>query len=314
MREPLVSIIIPTYNRAHLIGETLDSVLAQTYQNWECIVVDDGSTDHTGSLLKEYVERDDRFKYCHRPKDRPKGANACRNYGFELSKGEYINWFDSDDLMTEEKFFEQLQILENDLSLSFCTCEYGLYDKNFQLISRMTFQSANLLEDYIIGQAFFNLPTSIFRKATLPKKPLDENLFKAQEMEFFFRYLQQDSNKYGLLNKEFVKVRIHEHSITNSFKLGNKKAIYSEMKVRLLGLKILKEKSSIRNLNIALNHYMRFLKVILVQRKMKMYYQNLYTLRKIVPLGKLIKLVFIGSIFRFTGKGLYFFRNHYYFK
>ncbi len=86
MQTPLVSIIIiiiiPTYNRAHLIGETLDSILAQTYTNWECIVVDDGSTDETDSLLAAYCAKDKRFQYQHRLSDRPKGANACRNYRF----------------------------------------------------------------------------------------------------------------------------------------------------------------------------------------------------------------------------------------
>ncbi|WP_372938266.1 glycosyltransferase family 2 protein, partial [Seonamhaeicola sp.] len=90
MSQPLVSIIIPTYNRAHLIGETLDSVLAQTYTHWECIVVDDGSSDHTSQVVATYCKNDARFQYHQRPLDRPKGANACRNYGFELSKGEYI--------------------------------------------------------------------------------------------------------------------------------------------------------------------------------------------------------------------------------
>ena len=64
---PLVSIIIPTYNRAHLIGETLDSVLAQTYQNWECIIVDDGSSDNTDDVVNDYVKKDPRFKYYYRP-------------------------------------------------------------------------------------------------------------------------------------------------------------------------------------------------------------------------------------------------------
>ena len=99
MQPPIVSIIIPTYNRAHLISETLDSILTQTYTHWECIVVDDGSDDSTAELLAGYCKKDARFQYHQRPNDRPKGANACRNYGFELCKGEYINWFDSDDLM-----------------------------------------------------------------------------------------------------------------------------------------------------------------------------------------------------------------------
>lgn len=84
-QNPLVSIIIPTFNRAHLIGETLDSVLAQTYPNWECIVVDDGSTDNTDEVMAEYMARDARFQYHHRPEDRLPGGNAARNYGVEFS-------------------------------------------------------------------------------------------------------------------------------------------------------------------------------------------------------------------------------------
>ena len=101
----LVSIIMPTYNRAHLIGQTLDSVLAQTYPNWECIIVDDWSTDTSDEVVGEYVKKDSRFQYYQRPKDRKKGPNSCRNYGLELSKGEFVKWFDSDDIM-HPKFLE----------------------------------------------------------------------------------------------------------------------------------------------------------------------------------------------------------------
>ena len=99
MNSPLISIIIPTYNRAHLIGETLDSILLQTYPNWECIVVDDGSADNTADVMRDNIKNDNRFQYHQRPDNRKKSPNSCRNYGFELSKGEYIKWFDSDDIM-----------------------------------------------------------------------------------------------------------------------------------------------------------------------------------------------------------------------
>lgn len=98
---PLVSIIIPTYNRAHLIGETLDSVLAQTYQNWECIVVDDGSNDDTDQIMSKYLSQDSRFQYFQRPENKLKGANACRNHGFDKSKGDFLIFLDSDDLLEE---------------------------------------------------------------------------------------------------------------------------------------------------------------------------------------------------------------------
>ena len=109
MSNPLISIIIPNYNRAHLIGETLDSVLAQTYTHWECIIVDDGSTDNSKEVIQKYVNKDARFQLHDRPTDRPKGANACRNYGFELSKGGFINWLDSDDLFSNDKLESQIK-------------------------------------------------------------------------------------------------------------------------------------------------------------------------------------------------------------
>lgn len=91
MDNPLISIIIPTYNRSCLIGETLDSVLAQTYTNRECIVVDKGSNDNTDQLMAFYVEKEPRIQYYHQLKDRYKGVNACRNYGLEWSNGEFLH-------------------------------------------------------------------------------------------------------------------------------------------------------------------------------------------------------------------------------
>lgn len=110
---PLVSIIIPTYNRAHLIGETLESVLAQTYTNWECIVVDDGSTDDTDAILKSYIERDLRFAFYHRNINRRKGANSCRNIGFSECSGVFIIFLDSDDFLEETCIENRLKLAYN---------------------------------------------------------------------------------------------------------------------------------------------------------------------------------------------------------
>ena len=99
LNKPLVSIIIPTYNRASLIEETLNSIIDQTFQNWECLVIDDGSTDTTEEVMKKYVCADKRIHYYSKPVDLLRGGNAARNYGFKMSRGEYIHWFDSDDLM-----------------------------------------------------------------------------------------------------------------------------------------------------------------------------------------------------------------------
>ncbi|SFO47954.1 Glycosyl transferase family 2 [Algoriphagus ornithinivorans] len=107
----LVSILIPNFNKANYLRFTLDSVIGQTYSNWECIIVDDFSTDDSWKILEEYSGRDQRFKIYRRPKNRKQGGNAARNFAFEKSVGEYIQWLDSDDLIHPEK----LEIQLNDL-------------------------------------------------------------------------------------------------------------------------------------------------------------------------------------------------------
>ena len=91
--------------------ETLDSVLCQTYTHWECIVVDDHSTDHSWEILEEYAKKDARVKIFKRPDDRIKGGSVARNYAFELSRGEFIQWLDSDDIIHQKKIEDQLQDL-----------------------------------------------------------------------------------------------------------------------------------------------------------------------------------------------------------
>ena len=104
----LVSIIIPTYNRADLIAETLDTVLNQTYPNWECIIVDDGSTDNPLMVIKRYLDLDSRFSYFSRPDHKKKGPSSCRNFGIEKAKGEYILFLDSDDLLIKTCLKERI--------------------------------------------------------------------------------------------------------------------------------------------------------------------------------------------------------------
>lgn len=138
MNKPsLVSIIIPTYNRAHLIHETLDSVLAKTYTNWQCIIVNDGSTDNTDEVVGEYLKKDKRFQYRHRPKDRLPGDNSTRNYGLELSKGAFVNWFDSNDLMHKNFVLLKMKAI-NSSEVDFVYCNNKIFIKK-QLVQMVIY-------------------------------------------------------------------------------------------------------------------------------------------------------------------------------
>src|SRR5690606_30975219 len=103
----LVSIIIPTYNRATLIGETIKSVLDQTYTNWELIIVDDGSIDDTRNIVSKF--RSTKIKYYY--VEHSGLVGAVRNYGIRQASGEYIAFHDSDDLWVKNKLEFQLDLL-----------------------------------------------------------------------------------------------------------------------------------------------------------------------------------------------------------
>lgn len=221
MNKPLVSIIIPTFNRAHLIGETLDSVLAQTYQNWECIVVDDGSTDGTDALMAEYIAKDYRFQYFHRPKNKLKGANACRNYGFEKSKGVYIQWFDSDDLMHPIKLKIKIQYAHSenaDIIVDTHSAEkITILDRDPKL---EIFESEDFYVNYILGKKPVITNDVMVRANKVGSLRFNEKLHKAQEFEFFTRLFEQKL-KYCFLDLPLTHYRDSHDSISKSTSRGN---------------------------------------------------------------------------------------------
>ena len=152
MKKTLVSIIIPTFNRANLIVETLDSVLLQTYQHWECIIIDDGSTDNTEYIVGNYLKKDSRFRYYHRPKNRLKGGNAARNYGFELCKGEYVNWFDSDDVMDPDFIKFKILKFKKEKETDAVISKTAMFKDNIANIigkENRTFLTDNTLQDFL---------------------------------------------------------------------------------------------------------------------------------------------------------------------
>ncbi|RYJ50878.1 glycosyltransferase family 2 protein [Flavobacterium petrolei] len=212
----LVSIIIPIYNRADLIGETLNSIITQTYMNWECVVIDDGSTDDTAALIADYIKKDSRFQYHQRPVDKIKGANSCRNYGFELSKGEYIKWFDSDDIMHPDFLEKQVKVLIENPNLDFCASFSEIFDYKSDKrwpSNPSNPENKNTLYNYIAGKLFFLTPSPLWRRVFLNKKVLfDENLLNAHEADFNFKRLIEGVD-FEYIKEVLFYVRRGHHSI-----------------------------------------------------------------------------------------------------
>lgn len=131
--ESLVSIIMPAYNCADFLDITLDSVINQTYKNWEIIVVDDCSTDNTQDVIREYRNKDSRIKY-HKLESNS-GAAVARNTAIKLATGKYLAFLDSDDVWFPDKLTKQIDFMESNNYLFSCT-SYTKIDEKGNYLDR----------------------------------------------------------------------------------------------------------------------------------------------------------------------------------
>ena len=314
MKPPLVSIIIPCLNRAHLITETLDSVLLQSHSHWECIIVDDGSTDGTQMVVEGYCKNETRIQFHDRPQDQPKGANACRNSGFKFAQGDYIQWFDSDDLMHPDLLKLQLENLQKTNNfLSFC--DFSFFRKKKELVDAKPYNglqkdmdSAYLLKQLVAGELILNTQTVFIDKKLALEIKFDDTLHRAQDLDFVFRLLLHHHNKSVVLNRNLVSIRRHTQSITDTFKSRDINLVSSEIQVRLyIWNSLLKQKYPNEIIKGAVKIYLKSLKYLLYAKAYKVFIRKMCKAFLTVD-NKLklvvLKLVVLGLFYIFTGKGI----------
>ncbi|WP_447636165.1 glycosyltransferase family 2 protein [Flavobacterium microcysteis] len=216
--KPQVSILIPVYNREHLIIETLESIRSQSFLNWECILVDDHSTDNSIGVVTEFISQDPRFKLYKRPSEKQKGANACRNYGFEMAQGEFVNWFDSDDIMHPEFIRKKVAALSNNNTLDGIISKTMMFENNIENITgreNRTFLTENALEDFLKLKISWYLPDIMWNSAFLKEKQLfDEELLAGQDSDFYARMLIEQPN-LEVINEYLTYYRKHPQNITS---------------------------------------------------------------------------------------------------
>ena len=184
-----VSIIIPTYNCARLIGRAIQSVLNQTYRDFELIIVDDSSTDNTDKIVKKFQEQDKRVKYIRHEKNR--GGSAARNTGIKNAKGEYIAFQDSDDEWLPEKLKKQIEVFKN-TSSKVGVVYTGFWrikdnEKTYIPQSWVKQKDGNIYFELLKGN-FVGTPTILIKKKCFKKVGMfDENLPRLQEWELVIR-------------------------------------------------------------------------------------------------------------------------------
>lgn len=180
------------------------------------------------------MAKDLRFHYHHRPKDRLPGGNAARNYGFEVSQGDYIQWFDSDDLMVENKINLNVEIfLKTDVDVVFNS--YIEFPKNINFDNFSSYdQGLSLFENLVTKKIKINTPSSIWKREFLKGNSLfDEKILKGQELDFYSRIFYKLEPKFKIIKENTSLIRRHENGILFDFnKMENTKMSTSFLVVR----------------------------------------------------------------------------------
>ena len=207
----LISIITPTYNCGKFIGETIESVISQTYQNWEMIIVDDCSTDNTKEIIEKYSMIDQRIKYCCL--DKNSGAAIARTKAMELANGNYMAFLDSDDLWIANKLEYQLSIMKKNKWNFTCT-DYEQIDEDNKPLNKIIKSIAKtdynrLLLDCPVGNSTVMYNVDKMGKFIVP------NIRKRNDDALWLQMLKKEKYIYGI-NEVLMKYRIRNNSISSN--------------------------------------------------------------------------------------------------
>jgi glycosyltransferase involved in cell wall biosynthesis len=210
---PLVSVIIPTYNSADFLPQAIDSVLQQTYENIEIIVIDDGSTDHTEAVLKPYTER---IRYFKKPNG---GPSAARNMGIAEAQGEFIAFQDADDLWLPEKLQLQMDYLTAHAEIAVVYTDLTQFDLQGQVSISLVERYGAIPSGYIFEELLVNhaitLSSVIVRRSCIDEVgAFDESLIGAEDYNFYLRLARKF--QFGFLNQALVQKRLHTNNLSDN--------------------------------------------------------------------------------------------------
>jgi len=213
----MVSIITPSYNSKQFIKESIASALAQTYQNWELIIVDDISPDNSNELIEEYIKKDSRIKLIKLEKN--SGPAIARNRGIKEAKGRYIAFLDSDDLWHPDKLSKQIAFMqEKSCALSYTGYKrieetHGTIIDTINVPLKVNY--SELLKQNIIGCLSAMYDTEKLGKVYMP------DLKKRQDFALWLSILKKVPYAYGL-NEPLAYYRVRTSSVSSNKLLASR--------------------------------------------------------------------------------------------
>jgi len=211
-KNPKVSVVIPVYNQGKFLKESIDSILNQTFKDFELIIINDGSFDQTGEILKQYVKKDPRIKVFSQ---RNQGCTKSLNYGIKQARGEYIARQDADDISLPKRLEKQVEFLNKNKDI-------GLVGGFAQVIDKQGNKKSKILGQYTKDKDLkkhsfwsdrFCHSTIIVRKQLLDKiNGYDEHFVCSQDTDLYFRLMPH--TRFANLKEIILLYREHEDSVS----------------------------------------------------------------------------------------------------
>lgn len=242
---PKVTIIMATYNRAHFIVETLQSIQNQSCTDWECLIIDDGGTDNTVEVINLILEQDKRFLFIKRPETYKKGLPGCRNYGLDVAKGDYIIFFDDDDIVHPDNLKTCIEIFD-EKDVDFCHYQKLAYSGSRPKIGSdpitiRRYLSKDDIENIVTQKIGLASCTVMWKRKCFENCRFNESLQYAEEWECYSR-LMTENFKGVIIDNILYYNRKHPQSNTGEFNRNNPIRRKSYTKAILLVVGNLKEK------------------------------------------------------------------------
>lgn len=208
----LVSVVMPTYNQAHLLPEALDGVFTQTYPHYELIVVDDGSTDHTALVLADYRQRHEFVVIAHENQRLPRALNA----GFAQARGEYLTWTSSDNVMLPNMLAVLVQALDADPGVGLVYADRYLMDDDGNDLGRFDLPD---YDPYLLLHANLVHCCFLYRRQCMERVGLfDPEFIYGEDWEYWIRVSQYYAMKR--VPQALYRYRMHRTSMTSELVRG----------------------------------------------------------------------------------------------
>jgi glycosyltransferase involved in cell wall biosynthesis len=206
---PLVSIVLPVYNGEKYLADTLDSVFAQTYQNWELVIINDGSTDGTENLI--LIHQDKRIKYL--PNDGNKGIIFSLNRGILESNGQYIARLDADDISLPERIEKQVEFLSANPEFAMCGSYFQTIDSKGKLLKNVEFPANNRdAQSFLLLHNCFCHSAIMMRTNIAKDLKYDENFQVCEDYDLWYRIAR--TGKILNLPVFMTLYRVHENNMS----------------------------------------------------------------------------------------------------